>query len=651
MIKLKREDVKNIVQMNRSRNITWIEIYKRFFSYTMDRQVELDRKKETMWMANISSPITYQICMAVYGMYQDSKVAFEVYRTIKKAKGEELTEEDSSSSENISNAIINLFESIYEKSDGSEEFDMSVLDAIILGNGFGGIWYEKSEDTYEVIGENLEKITIKETVNMPNIYRILPLNFYTELSAVSQQKAKVNIIRKIKTTDRINKDYKIYWVTYEKKENTWEILEGKDWNMVIRSMMFNNMPHATTLSSLWLTNTYGSNGWTWFDWQKHTDIWTDNQYKIGDDLHEVYEIHTDKTMQVYIDGEDLWLFDRLGPWKVKPVYKLSFRDWLNGLYDIGAGFLSYPYHKVMDAFLNLRIDNDRLTAAAPLLVNSDETTFDGMDTLERYPGKIIKVKDITQSIKPSGFVTSGGTVANSEVEMLAKTVQDAVGISWYKMWVQQKVERSAKWVNELIESSDAAMKSFISSIAKAKWFIAKYTVMLALHYMDEDTLEKMSGMNWLKDEIDLTDFINDYRFNFNILSVSSLRERQEIELLKNTIRDYAQIMRPDGTPVLNQEEAFKEILEKARLSEKLYMSPEDAVAHMKQQIQSNADLTNAEAELNPNAVAAWRSIIGQQQWKPTVGAAPAPWVQWWSLGEWMWEVTNFTWANQETWQI
>jgi len=32
--------------------------------------------------------------------------------------------------------MIDLFENIYEKSDGSEEFDMSVLDAIILGNGF-----------------------------------------------------------------------------------------------------------------------------------------------------------------------------------------------------------------------------------------------------------------------------------------------------------------------------------------------------------------------------------------------------------------------------------------------------------------------------------------------------------------------------------
>jgi hypothetical protein len=62
--------------------------------------------------------------------------------------------------------------------------------------------------------------------------------------------------------------------------------------------------------------------------------------------------------------------------------------------------------------------------------------------------------------------------------------------------------------------------------------------MLALNYMDDDTIEKMSGLSDLKSKVDLTDFINDYSFNFNLESISSLRERQEIELLRNTIRDY-----------------------------------------------------------------------------------------------------------------
>jgi hypothetical protein len=96
---------------------------------------------------------------------------------------------------------------------------MSVLDAIILGNGFGGIGYEKSEDTYEVIRSDGKKDTIEEKISMPNVYRIIPLNFYTEVSANSQRKAKFNIVRKIKTASRINADYKAYGVSFTKKEN------------------------------------------------------------------------------------------------------------------------------------------------------------------------------------------------------------------------------------------------------------------------------------------------------------------------------------------------------------------------------------------------------------------------------------------------
>jgi hypothetical protein len=105
--------------------------------------MELDKKPETKWMSNITSPIIYQLVNAVYGMYMDSKVAFEVYRKIKKAKSEDLTEEEQAiydkelkDTTHLSNQMIDLIEHVYEECDGSDEFDLSVLDAIILGNGF-----------------------------------------------------------------------------------------------------------------------------------------------------------------------------------------------------------------------------------------------------------------------------------------------------------------------------------------------------------------------------------------------------------------------------------------------------------------------------------------------------------------------------------
>jgi hypothetical protein len=293
-----------------------------------------------------------------------------------------------------------------------------------------------------------------------------------------------------------------------------------------------------------------------------------------------------------------------------------------------------------------------------LVVNADDNYFDGMDYLEQFPWKLIKVKDVLQWPKKIEYSTSWSSVSNQEVEMLGKTVQEAVGVSGYQLWVQQKVERSAKWVNELIESADASMKSFISSIAKAKWFITKYITLLALEYMDDDTIEKMSWNRNLKKDLNITDFINDYSFNFNIQSVSSLRERQELEILKWIIKDFWQMQRPDWTPLMNQEIAFKQVIEKTWSPEWLLLTAEDSLEYMKEQIQRNAELKKLEAGSLPpgwvdesgKPIPQTGQIVPNIWAKPEIGggAAPAPWTQWWSLGEWMPATPNPEWSN---WQV
>ena len=69
--------------------------------------------------------------------------------------------------------------------------------------------------------------------------------------------------------------------------------------------------------------------------------------------------------------------------------------------------MAYPLHKVIDSFLNMRIDNDRLSGSAPILANSDETVFDGADVMKRYPGKILKVKDTERSAKKMEINNNG----------------------------------------------------------------------------------------------------------------------------------------------------------------------------------------------------------------------------------------------------
>jgi hypothetical protein len=81
--------------------------------------------------------------------------------------------------------------------------------------------------------------------------------------------------------------------------------------------------------------------------------------------------------------------------------------------------------------------------------------------------------------------------------------------------------------------------------------------------MDKEDLTKICGNDDLQTKLNIEDLIQEYTINFNIQSVTTLRERQEMDVIKNITKDYAAATRPDGTPLLNQEQAFRYIIEKS----------------------------------------------------------------------------------------
>jgi len=58
-------------------------------------------------------------------------------------------------------------------------------------------------------------------------------------------------------------------------------------------------------------------------------------------------------------------------------------------------------------------------------------------------------------------------------------------------------------------------------------------------------------------------------------------------------------VRPDGTPVMNQEAGFRMIIEKSLAPEDLLLTGEKALEYMKKQIQNNAELKKLEVESMP----------------------------------------------------
>jgi hypothetical protein len=60
------EDVKNVFLLNKARNTTYLEYYKNYIQYVMDRQMELDKDEATEWMSNVKSPTTFFLSSTLY---------------------------------------------------------------------------------------------------------------------------------------------------------------------------------------------------------------------------------------------------------------------------------------------------------------------------------------------------------------------------------------------------------------------------------------------------------------------------------------------------------------------------------------------------------------------------------------------------------
>jgi hypothetical protein len=192
------DDVKNLYLINRSRNASFLEYYKNYLMYVMDRQVALDSKDETSWMANVKSPTTFFISSTLYGMYLTAQTQFNLTKRI--------TEE---SPEDLGEKLITANEYYYDINDTSESMDRISLDAILLGTGFGQVCYSTISDEIRMMKDGGKK-TDKKTYRIPSVEHINPMDIYIDMAAKNIYSSRYTIIRKIKNKNSLNDYYKDY---------------------------------------------------------------------------------------------------------------------------------------------------------------------------------------------------------------------------------------------------------------------------------------------------------------------------------------------------------------------------------------------------------------------------------------------------------
>lgn len=657
------DDVKNVVNINKPRNQSFLERCKNYMMYVMERQTVLDQSQDTEWMANVKSPTTFSLTSVLYGMFLTSQVNFNLSKKFPKKSEEFFTtekwEELEITDEEIAQALVAYNEHLYDISETKDTMSRIAIDAILLWTWFWENKYIYVSDEVREFNENWWKIKDSKNYKVAWTEYISPFNIYPDLAWTSAQTSRFTVIRKILSLNTINNYYKwiFNWKKLIDKDKviSWEILEEKDWAMVIKYMMFNNMPHV---SWAWMKSNVD---WSYTQENMHYDITTDNSFtfwerekdnKIKWDLAEVYELHTDDDMTLFVNGVKIWVFDKTFPWRKKQFFSVSLKKWLNPMYWIGVGSLWYNLQKMSDMFLNLRMDMSRLEATAPIAVDAWDSYFDWKDIFKPWPWTIIKVADPSKWRKKIDYWYNPN-IATAEVDQTTKMIQDSLGISWYSAWVQQKVERVAAWVQELVDSVDRNFADFVVSYSNAMSFIQKYRTIMTIFWTDE---EYISNIVWdvaakaIKN-LKIRDIIYEYNFWFSLSPMQWIKNNLEYQKMVQFNSSVWEMTRPDWTPLIDKEALVDMMIEKMNVPSDIKLTSEEALEYMKKQIDSNSELKDYENEKlgMPEDEEVW--IIPEFWAEVDWWAGEAVWTQWWipwiQWGSVWWETvaTNPEWIN------
>lgn len=677
-------ELKSLYSVHYPKIITFLEYYKAYSMYSMDRYTELQNNEDTKRMSALTSPTMFTLVSTVYSMYLDGHAAFSVYKIIKRFKKWyedtiDETEVESNLEKNVQkldeetqtkvNMLLDLLEHIYNQDETEEQLDRIALDAILLWTWFGAVVFYNYKETYNylVFDEDQQRKVMKDKTikfTLPWVEYCCPLEIIVVWSWWNKgiRRAKMVIRRRVMRQSNIQKTYvdsiwKFPAIDFDKLNEN-QCIDKNDREAKIQNMMFNNIPWITTeyyqgitwsnstdtSSSFFFSDIVGSNSFQiWSDESKKKN--NNNDTKSTDPLREVFEIYHWDSMQLFVSENSIGSRPMIWPRNEKPIFTINYKRWLNGVYGMWAWHIAYPLHKVQTAFLNMRIDIARLNANKPMLVKSDETIFQWEDINPQIPWKLIKVHDIEQWIKPAFEDLTGGTISSSEVEATGKMILEAFGLNGYSLWIQNKVERAATNVNALLKSSERGNKEFVKSYGRAMSFISKYWVLLARNLPDE-LLVKICGTTMIKD-MEIDELVNEYNFTFNMKPNQSTVSEARMQVISQLIASAKDMVRADGTALMDQEEAYNQLLEMSDLPESLVLTIEEAKRQNKEKI-------DTDLELKKYAMDKQQELGIPPDWVPPEEWAtppaekwliPVAWVQWWSDIPWQFNNTNPEWIN------
>ena len=429
----------------------------------------------------------------------------------------------------------------------------------------------------------------------PSLTFVPRTSLIIDKTARNIESARYIIERKILPRDMINTLYKIYGIEVNDKQlDDYEFIDHIDHNRQIEDMFM--------AGSLYDVNIQ------------------DEVYHIVKEKNaEVFEVYERWEITIFINGKKYWKFNQLWAWKKCPYKDIRYTDVPNSIYWPWVWTLTKPVQDVYDWILNARMDNVKLANNKVFLhVTSLDPIMQDDDYIDIEPWMILHMREpnAIQEL-PISDIKQWPIVESDNLQKLA---QETIWASWYQLWTQQKVERSAFWVEALQTASLNRLKPIIQSISDAMAFVAKYWLVLSLDMTDDITFEKVI---WKKPDLSVQDVIEDVDFEFNMTAMKlqsmSVKMGQVMQLLQTS----PALVDAAWKPLVDIKPLYKFMLQWLWLDEEAILSKEDVIAAMKEWQEIQQALAGSQ----------WMGWMMPQQgwWEPVdvQWLLPAPWVQWW----------------------
>lgn len=520
-----------------------VECLKNHYMYAADRQSQLEKDKET-WRTNIKAPLTHMYVSWVHNMLIDSDVRFTAI-------------DKQWHNQAALNAILDIAEYTTQQEETSEAVESSEFDAVLLWFWYFKSSYVYSETEIQAMTKDGKMETFKDKKDYAVLRYVSPFNIFWPTYRLSTDKRIVCERRLIPST-KIEDEYRIYGMKFKKDEVTekWSYIDNVDWESVKENVPFYN-------------NTSGR------------DIFDDDTFNIKDKMLEVFEVHTDRTISIWVNSIYHGTYTSLGPLKKIKYYEILFKKIPGMKKAVGVAYIVRPMQEVYDAVLNMRIDNVKLALNKVFFMDQSANIFGNTKTMKLKPGAIFQVRDVNQ-VKEMD-VSEVKQSAYTELDSMFQMTQWLIGVSAPWLGMQQKVERTAAGAEILKNAADNQLKPLLKSISWAMGDALKDIIILTHYYMDDDTLSSICGQEWAKafKEVKIEDLMRDITFSYDMTSQSSETLAIKRQQLQSLLEIAARTTDFWGTPIYDIEKIAIELAKTYNLDFSATMTPERVMEVLK----------------------------------------------------------------------